>query len=68
MSDRWYYVDIQKALDPDVEREQSILGFNNRRIRPGFAGYPAINCSSPEQEYKLGLFPLAQVFSYELFG
>ncbi|AFY67260.1 DUF262 domain-containing protein [Geitlerinema sp. PCC 7407] len=64
MSDRWYYVDIQKALDPDVEREQSILGFNNRRIRPGFAGHPAINCSSPEQEYELGLFPLAQVFSY----
>jgi uncharacterized protein with ParB-like and HNH nuclease domain len=21
MSDRWYYVDIQKALDPDVERD-----------------------------------------------
>lgn len=63
-SDRWYYIDIQKALDPEIEREQCILGFNNRRIRPGFAGHPAINCSSPEQEYELGLFPLAQVFSY----
>jgi hypothetical protein len=64
MSDRWYYIDIDKALDPDVEREQSILGLNNRRIRPGFAGHPAINCSTPEQEYELGLFPLARVFSY----
>ncbi|WP_348256411.1 DUF262 domain-containing protein [Leptolyngbya sp. PL-A3] len=64
MSDRWYYIAIDKALDPEVEREQSILSFNNRRIRPGFAGHPAINCSTPEQEYELGLFPLARVFSY----
>jgi hypothetical protein len=64
MNDRWYYIDIQKALDPETEREQTILGFNSRRIRPGFAGHPAINCSTPEQEYELGLFPLAQVFSY----
>ncbi|MBC7970774.1 MAG: DUF262 domain-containing protein [Verrucomicrobia bacterium] len=64
MSDRWYYIDIQKALDPEVEREQTILGFNQGRIRPGFAGHPAIHCSTPEQEYELGLFPLAQVLSY----
>ena len=43
MSDRWYYIDIQKAPDPDIERGS--LGFNNRRISPGFAKHPAINCS-----------------------
>ncbi|NJN57068.1 MAG: DUF262 domain-containing protein [Leptolyngbyaceae cyanobacterium SL_5_9] len=64
ISDRWYYIDIQKALNSEIEREQTILGFNHRRIRPGFAGHPAINCSTPEQEYEFGLFPVAQVFTY----
>lgn len=65
VSDRWYYIDIERALNPDVEREQAILSFNKSRIKTayGIEGR-LINCSTPENEYELGLFPVASIFDY----
>lgn len=64
-TDRWYYIDIAKALDPQVRRSQTILGFNKSRIKQSFGSEgKAIDCSTPEKEYELGLFPVANVLHY----
>lgn len=61
---RWYYIDICKALEyPLTEREDAIFGFSEDRIFRS-NGNKSIDCSTPEQEYELGLFPLAKVFEY----
>jgi len=64
ISERWYYIDIRKALDPAVERETTIISFSKTRIKPGFGEGATINCSTPDREYELLLFPVNSVFNY----
>ena len=65
LSGRWYYIDMEAALNPEIEREDAILSLNNSRIRPGFGTKTkAIDCTSAEQEFELGFFPVAQIFRY----
>lgn len=61
---RWYYIDIYKALEyPPTDREEAIVGLaEDYRFRGN--GNNAVTCSKDEQEYELGLFPLAKVFDY----
>lgn len=64
-TDRWYYIDIAKALDPQVKRSSAIIGFNKSRSKHNFGGErQSIDCSTPEREYELGLFPVASVLHY----
>lgn len=65
LSERWYYIDIEAALHPDVEREDAILSLNQSRMRSGFgSNTKPINCTTNEQEFEAGLFPVAQIFRY----
>lgn len=62
---RWYYIDIEKALDPQVRREQAIVSLNEDRIKVGFGtDGKKIDCSTPQQEYALGMFPTTSVFQF----
>jgi hypothetical protein len=61
---RWYYIDIQKALDyPHTDRRDAIFGLsaNKKLYRLGEA---TIDCSTPEKEFESGLFPVFQVFNF----
>lgn len=58
---RWYYVDIRLALDPDIDREDSIVGLPEERIIRDFRREVIADYSSPEREYQHCMFPLAQV-------
>jgi len=59
---RWYYVDMAKALDPEADREEAIVGFpEDRRLR-NFRGEVQIDCSTPDLERANGYFPLSLVF------
>ena len=31
---RWFYIDIRKALDPSVDREEAIVGVPEDRVDP----------------------------------
>lgn len=64
-TERWYYIDIVKALDPDVERSDAIISLSKNRVRSsmGAAG-TMIDCATPEKEYQLGLFPVTSIFHY----
>jgi hypothetical protein len=49
---RWFYIDIRKALDPTVDREEAIVGVpEDRMIRTDFGREVVLDVSSPEKEY-----------------
>src|SRR5258708_3574917 len=49
---RWFYIDIGKALDPSVDREEAIIGVpEDRIIRTDFGREVVLDLSTPEQEY-----------------
>ncbi|MGB3204728.1 MAG: DUF262 domain-containing protein [Crinalium sp.] len=62
---RWYYIDIEKALDHNIRREEAIIGLNQDRIRVGCGSDgKKIDCGAPEQEYAQGLFPTTHTFQF----
>jgi hypothetical protein len=63
---RWFYIDIRKALDLSIEREQAIIGVPENRVRrKEFAREIVLDLSSPEKEYALLMFPVTQVFDWD---
>ncbi len=63
LSHHWYYLDIDKALDPDTDRLESIVALPESKKLRTFSG-ELIDASTPQQEYLAGLFPLSKVFSF----
>ncbi len=63
---RWYYLDIEAALDPQRNREDAVVGVPEDRIqRADFGRNVLLDLSSPEYEYKEGIFPVNQVFDWD---
>ena len=63
---RWFYIDIQKALDPGIDREEAIIGVpEDRMIRTDFGREVVINLSTPEREYAALAYPITQVFDWD---
>ncbi len=60
---RWYYIDIAKALDPFVDREDAIVGLPADRVIRNFRKQ-SLDYSTSEKEYESGLFPLSQIFDH----
>src|SRR5690606_32814287 len=61
----WFYVDIQKALDPQADREDAILVIPEEKQVKTFRGEIQLDLSTPEAEYERLCFPLNQLFHYE---
>ncbi|WP_341526571.1 DUF262 domain-containing protein [Nostoc sp. UHCC 0302] len=61
---RWYYIDITKALDPNFERQEAVVSLPEDKITRNFRNEIQKDYSTPEKEYENGLFPLAQIFDY----
>jgi len=63
---RWFYIDIRKALDESVDREESIVGVpEDRVIRTDFGREVVTDLSSPEGEYAALMYPVSQVFDWD---
>ncbi|MFI6584818.1 DUF262 domain-containing protein [Embleya sp. NPDC050493] len=58
----WFYVDMLKALDENTDREDAIRFLPATRKVLNFRGEPVEDYSTPELEYRAGLFPLCSVF------
>ena len=58
---RWYYLDIAKALDPRVDREDAILALPEDRIVRNFRGEPIDDFSTPDAEYRNAIFPFSDI-------
>jgi hypothetical protein len=63
---RWFYIDIQKALDPTVDREEAVFGVpEDRIIRTDFGREVMLDLSTPSSEYAALMYPLTQVFDWD---
>jgi hypothetical protein len=63
---RWFYIDIRKALDPAVDREDAIVGVPEDRIeRSDFGRKIDRDLSTPEKEYAALMYPVCQVFDWD---
>jgi hypothetical protein len=63
---RWFYIDIRKAMDASVDREDSIVGVPESRVEAtGFGREVLFDLSSPEKEYQALMFPVSQVFDWD---
>ncbi len=60
---RWFYIDIRKALDPAVDRDEAVVGVPpDRVIRAEFGRQVVLDVSTPDKEYAALMYPVAQVF------
>jgi hypothetical protein len=64
---RWFYIDIQKALDGSLDREAVIVGISEDKIeRTDFGREIIRDLSTPEKEYAALMYPVCQVFDWDL--
>ncbi len=59
---RWYYIDMRAAIDPDADREEAVISLPADRQIRRFGRDVLEDYSSPEREYEAMLFPLSKAF------
>jgi hypothetical protein len=63
---RWFYIDIAKAIDEAVDREEAVIGVPEDRMeRADFGREVVLDLSTPEKEYAALMFPVTQVFDWD---
>jgi hypothetical protein len=63
---RWFYIDIRKAMDPTVDREEAIIGVpEDRMVRKDFGREVVTDLSQPAGEFQNLMFPITQVFDWD---
>src|ERR1022692_4464949 len=63
---RWFYIDIRKALDLSLDREQAIVGVpEDRIVRVDFGREALLDLSSAEREYTSLMYPVSHVFDWD---
>ena len=63
---RWYYIDIKKALDPTVERDEAIVAVpENKKITADFGRGIVLDVSTRENEFKSLMYPVSVVFDWD---
>jgi len=61
--DRFYYLAMEKCLDPEVDRFDAVVSLPpDKMIKSDFGRKIELDVSTREKEYEHGLFPLALVF------
>ncbi|WP_300970434.1 DUF262 domain-containing protein [Thiocapsa sp.] len=59
---RWYYIDMRKAVQSPEDLEEAIVGLPESRQLLNFRGELISDYSTPEREYEAELFPIRNVF------
>ena len=60
---RWFYIDIRKAVDSTVDREEAIVSVpEDRVVRTDFGREVVLDLSTPEKEYEALMYPVASIF------
>lgn len=63
---RWFYIDIAKALDEAVNREDAVIGIPEDKVeRTDFGREVVRDLSTPEKEYAALMYPVCQVFDWD---
>ncbi|GAB3006187.1 DUF262 domain-containing protein [Saccharothrix stipae] len=59
----WFYIDMEKALLGDGDREEAVVFVPETKIRLDFRGQALLDLSTPEQEFTHRMFPCTAVFN-----
>src|SRR4051794_9148873 len=63
---RWFYIDIQKALQVDADRDDAIFAVpEDRRTKTNFDKTILRDLSKPEYEFEQMMFPLNRLFDWD---
>ncbi|MFN0054204.1 MAG: DUF262 domain-containing protein [Planctomycetales bacterium] len=63
---RWFYIDIQKALESDADREEAIFTVpDDRKIKTNFDKDILLDLSTRDAEFEHLMFPANQVFDWD---
>lgn len=66
---RWFYIDMVKALDPSVSREDAVLSIpEDRIVRHGFGREIELDLSSRDKEIEQFMYPVNKIFDREAWG
>lgn len=59
---RWYYLDIEKCIDPDADKEEAIISVPDDKIVRGVGGQVVADYSTSEKECEAGVLPVYLLF------
>jgi hypothetical protein len=63
---RWFYIDIAKALDPSVERDDAIVSVpEGRKITEDFGRTDTLDLSTRQDEFDKLMYPVSMVFQWD---
>jgi hypothetical protein len=62
VQERWYYIDIPAALNPEIERVDAIISLPRSQTKK--TKHRKIDCTTVEKEYEQLLFPVSAIFNY----
>lgn len=63
--ERYYYIDIQKAINPTVDRKDAIISVPaNKLVTSNFGRDIELDLSTPQKEYEHKLFPLNIILDF----
>lgn len=64
--DRWFYIDIRKALDETVDREEAIVSVpENKIIATDFGREVQLDLTTAEREFDLLMYPVSMAFRWD---
>lgn len=59
---RWYYIDMKKAMDPNVDLEEAIFSINeNKVITKNLGREVVLDLSTPEKEFENLMYPVCMI-------
>ena len=62
---RWYYIDMQKALDGNADLDEAIISLNEKKqITRDFGREVLLDLSSEEKEYENLMYPICMIDEY----
>jgi len=63
---RWYYIDMVKAMDPNVDLEEAILSINEKKqITENIGRTVVLDLSKEEFEYENLMYPVCMIDEYD---
>lgn len=61
---RWYYIDMRKAMEPDIDREDAIFSVpEDRRLTRDFGREITLDLSEPKFEYENHMMPTERLLN-----
>src|SRR5437868_7050195 len=63
---RWFYIDMNKALDPMVDRDEAVVSVGeDKKIVEDFGRAVTLDLSTREKEFETLMYPVSMVFQWD---